>query len=250
MLRKKTSLLFKIVFISSILFLLPHNLFAQFPAELFNSNLTEEEKVKLESNEVIIRNLKNCKKLCFEGKEESAVKVRKEATDLKPAYVAEIIQILPYKGNENLREEMKQNIMNIDSYVGIPYYSVKRQRYYDLYSSAKIISTKTNGNETEVLADLYMDPFATINTQINTKETDSYFYYENTNLNELRYKDKFTCITPKKMKSLITIYRYKDCWVLYGIGAVNAPSIFFLRERVETSFINRIYTFCSYFFKK
>ncbi len=226
------------------------NLFSEIPAELFNGNITAEEKEKLNDNEVIIRNLKSCKKLCFEGKDESAVKVREEANNLKPAYVAEIIQILPVKGNENLLSEMKESIMNIESYVGIPYFSVKRQKYFDLYSSAEIISSQTKGNETEVLADLYMEPFGTINTLINTKESNTYFYYENTNLNELWYKGKFKCISPKKMKSLITIYRYEDYWILYGIGAVNAPSIFFLRERVETSFINRIYTFCSYFFKK
>lgn len=239
----------KLLFVFLILILFPIKAFSQFPEELFNSYLTEEEKSRLENKEVIIRNLKSCKKLCFEGEEESALKVRKEATNLKPAYIAEIIQILPVEGNENLFTEMKDSIMNIESYVGIPYYSVKRQKYYDLYSSASIISIEKKDNETEVLADLYMDPFGTINTLINTKETSSSFYYENTNLNELWYKNKFKCISPQKMKSLISIYRYKDYWILYGIGAVNAPSIFFLRERVETSFINRIYTFCSYFFK-
>ena len=239
----------KLLFVFLILILFPIKAFSQFPEELFNSYLTEEEKSRLENKEVIIRNLKSCKKLCFEGEEESALKVRKEATNLKPAYIAEIIQILPVEGNENLFTEMKDSIMNIESYVGIPYYSVKRQKYFDLYSSASIISTEKKDNETEVLADLYMDPFGTINTLINTKETSSSFYYENTNLNELWYKNKFKCISPQKMKSLISIYRYKDYWILYGIGAVNAPSIFFLRERVETSFINRIYTFCSYFFK-
>ena len=35
-----------------------------------------------------------------------------------------------------------------------------------------------------------------------------------------------------------------------GIGGVKAPSIFFLRDRVETSFMNRIKTMCSYFFEQ
>lgn len=247
---EKNNFILKIIILSLLFILIPANAISEIPQELFNENITAEEKEKLENNEVIIRNLKNCKKLCFEGKDESAVKVRNEAVSLKPAYVAEIIQILPVKGNENLLNEMKQNIMDIKSYVGIPYYSVKRQKYFDLYSSAEIISTEKKENTTEVHADLYMEPFGTINTLINTNETSTSFYYQNTNLNELWYKNKFKCISPEKMKSLITIYRYKDYWILYGIGAVNAPSIFFLRERVETSFINRIYTFCSYFFKK
>ena len=137
-----------------------------------------------------------------------------------------------------------------DKYGIIPYFSERKQKWYDLYSSANILSTIKNDNKSEVLVDLEMEPFGVINTQINTEENTDFFYYENTNLNTLRYYDKFTCVTPQKMKSIITIFRYKDVWVLYGIGAVNAPSIFVFRDWVETSFINRIYTFCSYFFKK
>ena len=52
------------------------------------------------------------------------------------------------------------------------------------------------------------------------------------------------------MKSIIAIVKEGNSWILYGIGAVNAPDLFFLRDRIETSFMNRIKTFCSYFFKK
>ena len=52
------------------------------------------------------------------------------------------------------------------------------------------------------------------------------------------------------MKSIVVIVRQGDSWVLYGVGAVDAPSIFFLRDRVETSFMNRIKTFCTFFFNK
>ena len=67
---------------------------------------------------------------------------------------------------------------------------------------------------------------------------------------KLKYYDKYTCVKEKNMKSIVVITKQDGYWVLYGVGAVDAPSIFFLRERVETSFMNRIKTFCTYFFNK
>ena len=59
-----------------------------------------------------------------------------------------------------------------------------------------------------------------------------------------------TVVRPEKMQSFVYAFVYNDFIVLYGIGGVNAPSVFFLRERIETSFINRIKTFCKFIFEK
>lgn len=241
---------FKKAVFSALLLISFSFLFSEVPEELFNSYITSDELNKINNGDVLIRKLDSCKKLSFTLDNEGINIVQNTAKKLRPAYVAELIQILPYEGNENLCSEMSESIMNVESYVGIPYYSERAEEWYDLYSSANIISTEETDNKTEVLVDLEMEPFGIIHTKINTVKDTDFFYYENTNLNTLRYYDKFNCVLPQKMKSLITIFRYKDKWILYGIGAVNAPSIFFLRERVETSFMNRIYTFCSYFFKK
>ena len=52
------------------------------------------------------------------------------------------------------------------------------------------------------------------------------------------------------MKICILLIRDGDNWILYGIGGVNAPRVPFFTERIQTSFINRINTFCSFIFKK
>ena len=216
----------------------------------FNKNISSEERQVLDSNKVLIRNVDSLKDLCLESSNEGVQKMLKTAKDLRPAYIAEIIQIRPYKGNENIKDTLESSILDIPSYAGIPYYSERAEAWYDLYTSATIKSHTKDGTAQHVMADLEMEPFGIINTQIDTVKTTDYFYYESVNLNKLRYYDKFTCVTPQKMKSLIAVYRDGDRWILYGLGVVNAPSIFFLRERVETSFMNRIKTFCSYFFEK
>lgn len=217
---------------------------------VFNSNLTAAQKQSLENGNTVIRNLNSTKQFSIESSNAGVQKALQTAKDLKPTYVAEVIQVYPYKGNENLINKFKSLVMDIPSYAGIPYYSERGKKWYDLYSSAKIVSFEESGNRQNVVADLEMEPFGVINTKITTETNADYFYYENMNLNDLRYDEKIKCVDKKHMKSLVTIFRDGDYWVLYGIGAVNAPNVFFLRDRVETSFMNRIKTFCTFFFKK
>lgn len=216
----------------------------------FKDNLTDQEKQQLNSGKIVIRSISSLKKVCLFSQNQALQKLFKTAKDLDPSYIAEIIQVRPYKGNENLLDNLQSIILNIPSYAGIPYYSEHAEAWYELYSSAKITSQTVDGQENHILADLEMEPFGIINTKIDTLRTDDYFYYESTNLNKLRYYDKFTCVSDENMKSLIVVYRDGDNWILYGIGAVDAPSVFFLRDRIETSFMNRIKTFCSYIFSK
>ena len=95
-----------------------------------------------------------------------------------------------------------------------------------------------------------MKPFDYVNERIEISNDNEAILYIATNTNKLRYLDKFDCIWPEKMKICILLFRDGDNWVLYGIGGVNAPRIPFFTERIQTSLINRINTFCSYIFKK
>ena len=81
------------------------------------------------------------------------------------------------------------------------------------------------------------------------KEIDTILYFSE-NLNTLKYYDDFKCVSPNKMNMDVLLFRDGDNWILYGIGGVNAPKIPFFSERIETSFINRIKTFCNFVFTK
>lgn len=221
--------------------------------EVFSKKLPAEERRKAESGEVVIRKLGSVKDICIVSDNASVQKAVQAMKKLKPVYVAEIIRMYPYEGNEDLPERFRSKIMDIPSYAGIPYYSEHGGEWYDLYSSAEIVSKESSylpgGIRTEkVLADLEMSPFGMIHTRIESSLDGSSYYYESRNLNKLRYHDQFTCVQPEKMQSVIAIFRDGNRWILYGIGGVNAPDVFFLRNRIEVSFINRIKTFCTYFF--
>ena len=227
-----------------------------FSAEVFNKNLTDEEMKTLNKGEVLIKNIVYQKNMSL-NKDYSpeCQDLTAEIKQLSPKYLAEIIQIKPYKGNENLPQVLTELLYNVSEYTSIPYYSVRAEAWYNLYDSAQIqketiVSKSANGTEKELEALFVMEPFGKVYETIKLVQTDNYVYYSSINTNKLRYKDDFDCVWPRKLKICIMLFRDGDNWVLYGIGGVNAPRIPFFTERIETSFINRIKSFCSFIFTK
>ena len=220
-------------------------------AGAFNKNLTAEENQKLENGEVLIKNINFPKNMCLaKGVRASNDDLINEINDLNPKYLAEIIQFKPYEGNEDLPERLEALLNNVSDYAGIPYYSVQKDKWYDLYTSATIVNSKTEGNKNIMDAEFIMKPFDLVEEKIIVETTADSVLYSATNQNKLRYLDKFDCIWPQKMKICILLFRDGDNWILYGIGGVNAPRIPMFTERIQTSFINRINTFCSFIFQK
>jgi hypothetical protein len=151
--------------------------------------------------------------------------------------------------NENILKNLKTILLDIPSYVGIPYWSERHQRYFDLYSSGTVVSRQEDGATTHIGAKLSMSPFGDIHTDILLQESDGMLFYRSTNLNDLYY-DGIKCVKEQNMKSVIMVFKTDDKWILYGIGGVEAPKIFFLKNRIEVSFMNRIKTFCNFVFSK
>ena len=217
----------------------------------FNSNLTETERTEIAGGDIKIRNINFQRNMCLNnGINSNGDILIHEIKDLSPKYLAEVIQIKPYQGNEDLPQRLEELLNNVSDYAGIPYYSEHSQAWFDLYTSAEIINSTKEGNKTTIDAVFIMKPFDVVKeTIVMTNDVESILYIA-TNQNKLRYLDKFDCIWPKKMKICILLFRDGDNWVLYGIGGVNAPRIPLFTERIQVSFINRINTFCSFIFKK
>lgn len=234
-----------------VFFTLITALFFSLSAEAFNEKLTNEERNIVASGEVFIKNINYFKNISLKtGNTELGDKLLKEIDDLNPKYLAEVIQIKPYKGNEDLPQRLETILNNVPEYAGIPYFSERAQQWYNLYDSAVITSKTDSNNASTIKAELQMEPFGTVNEVIEITKSNESILYSAINTNKLRYLDKFDCVWPQKMKICILLFRDGDNWVLYGIGGVNAPRIPFFTERIQTSFINRINTFCSFIFKK
>ncbi len=233
------------------LFFISTILIASFFADPFNSKLTDSERDEITNGEIIIKNINYEKNICLKkGVNPLGDKLLTEINNLNPKYLAEVIQYKPYKGNEDLPQRLETILNNVPDYAGIPYYSVRAEAWYNLYDSAEIKEVIENGDTKTIRADLLMEPFDVVKEDIEITKSSEAILYSAVNTNKLRYLDKFDCIWPKKMKICILLFRDGDNWVLYGIGGVNAPRVPFFTERIQTSFINRINTFCSFIFKK
>ncbi|BDC93297.1 DUF6675 family protein [Treponema bryantii] len=235
--------------ICSALFLITL-VFAGF-ADPFNSRLTENERAKIATGDILIKNINYEKYISLKkGEVTLGDKLLSEIHDLNPKYLAEVIQIKPYKGNEDLPQRLETILNNVPEYAGIPYYSERHDAWWDLYDSAEIVETIDRSDGKTIKAKLLMEPFDIVQEDIVLTRGSDSILYSAVNTNKLRYLDKFDCIWPRKMKICILLFRDGDNWVLYGIGGVNAPRVPFFTERIQTSFINRINTFCSFIFKK
>ena len=219
-------------------------------AQIFNDKLTEEEQQKLANGELVIRNIGKAKNISVNGLNPTLEQTISAIEDLNPSYLAEVIRMVPYAGNEDILEKLRPVMLDVEDYVGIPYYSERHDTYWDLYSTVEIKEFTDDGKVAHLNALMEMSPFGDIDTLINVTSGEDTLYYENTNLNNLKYHEGISVVKKNNMKSIVTVFRSGDSWILYGIGGVKAPSIFFLRDRVETSFMNRIKTMCSYFFEQ
>lgn len=236
---------------NKILILVFTLLFSSLFASPFNEKLTEDELNTLSTGQVLIKNINNKKNICLKKNLfSSADELLAIMDDLNPKYLAEIIQIKPYEGNEDLPKKLETILNNIPEYAGIPYYSERAEHWYNLYDSAEITETFIENNVQTIKATLKMQPFDTVYETITLTSDENTVFYTAQNENKLRYLDKFDCIWPQKMKICILLFKEGDNWILYGIGGVNAPRIPFFTERIQTSFINRINTFCSFIFDK
>ena len=94
-----------------------------------------------------------------------------------------------------------------------------------------------------------MEPFGDIYTPITIEKGEDFLIYINTNDNDLTIKG-VTAVKRRNMNSVIILFRDGDNWILYGAGGCKAPKIAMFKDRIETSFINRIKTFCNYVFTK
>lgn len=214
---------------------------------IYGKILTSQEQDKLNNGETVIKSLKNYRNFSINTDVSGVKLIQDETKNIKPAYLAEVIKKVPYEGNEDLLTKLEVILTDVNGYVGIPYYSEHNGIWVDLYSSCNVLSQNKEADNSNIVCDLYMEPFGNITMDIKTQTYPDCYVYISQNTSSVKYSG-ITAVNKNKMKSLITVFRDGDEWILYGIGAVNAPDVFFMHDRIELSFMNRIKTFCNFVF--
>ena len=215
----------------------------------FNEKLSAEDLETINKGEVLIKSIDKYKNMSIDSDNPGAERIRLIVNNLNPNYLAEIIQVKPIKGNEDLDVKISAVLEDVESYAGIPYWSVYHNRYFNLYDTAKINSITQDYNSKLIDSTIDIGPFGLTNVPIYIEKNDNFLLYQMTNNQNLNHMG-ITCVQKKNMKSLILLFKDGDNWVLYGIGAVKAPKLAMFEKRIERSFINKTKTFCSYVFSK
>ena len=220
-------------------------------------NFSQEELASLEAGEVLIRNIGNAKKVSLRPVNKTATQLVDTITELKPPYLVEIIQVIPYAGNEAVFNILRKELTDVESYVGIPYFGERTGRWYKLYSSAVIDSKTENAAKTDMQTRLEMSPFGIIPTHITIEQGADELFYSSVNTEPVKIQDSgvkvvdgMTCAKTDKMKSFVYAFRVDEKIYLYGLGGVDAPNVPVLKSKIDNSFINRVTTFCKFIFEK
>ncbi|NLM00276.1 MAG: hypothetical protein GX220_02340 [Treponema sp.] len=243
----------KILFIYILIFIVSFIFSESFDFSMFNDKLTEEEKTKLLNGQMVIRNIDTKENMCLQGFNHLTKRILLGVEDLNPNYTAEVIYLI--KDDENrtksVTKQLNEILLKLEDYAGIPYYSQRNKIWRELYSSVVMKEKNTFGSSTTMKAVYEMEPFGFFDCDIILEKDDEELFYLSKNTSKLTYSElNITCVKPENMHVYISTFKHDGYSVLYGVGGVAAPSIFFMRKRIETSFINRIKTFCAYMFEK
>lgn len=225
-------------------------IFAQEISSLFNAKISKENLEKLHDGKTIILNVGKIKNITFTNSNNELVqKAQNFAKNISPNYLAEIIKIVPKEKNENIISRFYNTITKIESYTNIPYFSERNQKYYNLYESAVINNETGTENIKTIDYTVRMIPFGFIDMRLNIQKSENSLFCTMVNTSEVFYEFyNIPCVKPENMFTIIVIFEYEDYYILYGLGGVKAPSIFFLRERIDISFVGRIKSFCKFIF--
>ena len=85
----------------------------------FDGSLSQKEIDDLNEGKILVRTIDKYKNMSIRSSDKGAEKLLAEIKDLNPNYLAEVIQIKPYKGNEDLIRRFRAALEDIPSYAGM-----------------------------------------------------------------------------------------------------------------------------------
>lgn len=232
-------LLAEFFLISSALFAMP-----------FNKRISEDELQKLNSGCTVIRNFDSIKDTCLDKEGSWQTKLLFEhVKKINPKYIAEVIKVIPYQGNENYAETLCELLSAPGQFTNIPYVTDSGGKYF-LYDKADVAEEHTENGITYQKLEMYMEPFGNLNENIELHKTEDGIIYLSNNTNKLRYRDQIDCLKPEQF--MIDLYLFRnidengDNWILYAIGGVHAPHVPVVSGKIRNSFMKRIRIFCEF----
>ncbi len=212
------------------------------------SGLSTQEATSLLGGEALIREIKTHTALTLSGFDDEAMKIKKEIAALSPNYITEVIALIPYRDSANQIGKLATVLSDLDSYVGIPYWSAQMQKTYDLFDKMTITVKKQIPGGTYLESVQHMKPFEDYKASYEYRMSNDALIFHSTNLSHLVYKG-IRSVAPKGMHWYLYVFRNESNLVYYAVGAVKAFDMMgLIRERLKVSFIGRVDAFFKHMF--
>ena len=210
--------------------------------------LTAKELESLRAGNEIVREVKSASALTMSPFDAEAAAIRKSVADLKPNYLTEVIAIVPYRKDTRQIEKLAATLSDIEGYVGIPYWSARMGKSYDLFDKMKILSRKPSAGGTYIEAEQHMKPFEDYRASYEYRAGQDFLAFRSANLSHIAYKG-VRSVAPGGMKWYLYVFPSGDYLVYYGVSAVKAFDMLgLIRDRLETSFVGRVSAFFDYMY--
>ncbi len=213
-------------------------------------NLSEAEMKFLTNGEVLVNVLDKCDDLAFLPGDDDFSVYMNEIRQLKPTYLCECIKVFPYSGGENILEVIDEAMLDIPSYVRIPYYSQYNDVYTVLFLESQqldYIKRGADGSDISLDARFYMPPFDRFNINLQRTISSEKALYKAYNTTNVTYRWFFRAVSKKNMKISLFVFHDDENWYFYSIGAARTIKFPIAGARIRMAVINRLKDFASYF---
>ncbi len=213
-------------------------------------NLAPEEQAAVLRGESVFRQPSGWKALSVPAGAPFARDIEETVRKLGANYIGEVVMTVPKDGNPGLLARLVRDLQDVESHVGIPYWSRRHKKHFDLFDSVRILERTGTEAEGSLTAEQHMKPFDDYRSRYSWSLRGDRLSFLSTNLTHLSY-DGRKSVTPGDMVWRLEAYADGDSWVLYGIGAVKAFDMFgLIRDRLSASFMGRIEAFFGHMYRK
>lgn len=232
--------------------------FAQTPGIL--KGLSSGEIDLLVQGKAVIRSLPDYHSLALAAQGQAADKVRSAVAAVRPNYLTEVIAIIPAADGaaaEVLIKRLAEALAEPEGYVGIPYWSKRQQKTYDLFDKMVIGSRTAAGGGERIETLQHMEPFDDFRARyeyslmcggVAGSGTATALLFSSVNLDPIIYSYRnFKAVNTGDMVWYLYAFRDGNRVVFYGVGAVKVFDLFgAFRDRLEASFMGRVEAFFTF----
>ena len=212
--------------------------------------LSDQEQATIRAGKALIRQTGSAQSLSLAVQSLFADEIRRRIRSLKANYVGEVIMAMPAGAGSAALQGLARDLSDVEGYVGIPYWSKRQNRRYDLFDQITVMQRTRQPSGETVVAQQHMEPFSQYQALYSYELIGPELHFRSENTSQISYRG-FDAVSSGNMVWYLYGFSEQGVTFLYGVGAVKAFDMFGLFEdRIRTSFMGRIQAFFSYMYGK